>query len=88
MKLAASANRRLEFYKCRQLFIHYAQRKACSRRCDCAQPWLNRWIQTALSNSEKHSQLFIGVNDETLSVAAMRVNNKDPSGFDASPRIY
>jgi len=37
---------------------------------------------------QKRSQLFIDVNNETLSVAAMRVNNKDRSGFDASPRVY
>jgi len=35
----------------------------------------------------KRSQLFIRVHNETLSVA-MRIDNKDRSGFDASPRIY
>jgi len=37
---------------------------------------------------QKRRQLFIPPHNETLSVAAMRVNNKDRSGFDASPRIY
>jgi len=42
---------------------------------------LNRWIQTALSNSQKRSQLFIRVHNKTLSIAAVRVRNPDRSPF-------
>src|SRR5205814_10083231 len=61
-------------------FHPHAQRNACSHRCDYG--WhcsLNRWIQTALSSFQKRSQLLIGTHNETLSVAAVCVNNPDCS---------
>jgi hypothetical protein len=52
-QFAASADRRFEFNKRRQLFIRIAQRTASRRRNVRQHCSLNRWIQIALSNSTK-----------------------------------
>src|SRR5262245_54330503 len=46
----------------------------CGQHCS-----LNRWMQTALTNSKKRNQLFIRTHNEPLSVVAMCVSNPDCS---------
>jgi hypothetical protein len=59
-------------------FHPHAHRNACSRRCDCGQHCsLNKWIQTALSNSQKRSEFLISSHNERPSIVTVRVCNPD-----------
>ena len=42
---------------------------------------LNRWIQTAISNSKNAVSISSGLNNEPFSVIAMRINNPERSPF-------